>query len=95
MTDQVTNAISEEKKKRLHYLASKSRDTRYAKEFMRELSNTKVDEMFLKNMLSLLLEFHYYQLEYSENGKPPYSYDTLGLAEWMEFCKGVSYDSIN
>lgn len=36
-------------------------------------------------LLDALQEFHEWQLEHTENGVPPYPYDTLGLAEWLEF----------
>jgi len=57
------------------------------------MSKPKNNE-FLSNLLVTLNQFHIYQLEYTDeyNGKPPYKYDTLGLAEWLEFCKGIEVD---
>lgn len=44
---------------------------------------------FLAELLKTLMEFHEYQLENGENGRTPYNYDTIGLAEWLMFNKGI------
>jgi len=44
----------------------------------------------LKDLFSILNEFHEYQLEYAiKNNGLAYEYNTLGLAEWLEFYKKV------
>lgn len=46
--------------------------------------------IFLSNLLETLNRFHEWQLENADNdGRTPYKYDTLGLAEWLEFDRGV------
>ena len=57
------------------------------------MSKPKNNE-FLANLLVTLNEFHQYQLEYDEGGRPPYAYDTLGLAEWLSFSKGVEVEEL-
>ena len=48
-----------------------------------------MSKAFLKELLVTLNEFHDYQLKYEEDDLTPYPYDTLGLAEWLTFNKGI------
>ncbi len=46
---------------------------------------------FLSNLLMTLNEFHKWQLDHTLES-PPYTYDTLGLAEWLEFDKSIEVE---
>lgn len=50
------------------------------------MSVLKHEVDFLITLKSTLEQFHQFQLENDD----PYEYNTLGLAEWLEFDKKVS-----
>lgn len=46
----------------------------------------EIDENdFANHLLNMLEQFHEFQRDDKHFGEPPYKYDTLGLAEWLEF----------
>lgn len=52
------------------------------------MSNTpKTTQEDYQKLLQILKEFHAFQIDDQFFGEPPYSYNTLGLAEWLEFQK--------